>query len=513
MLAVGALLALTLSGCALSVDDPANVEPEITVVLESSTASLNPYAPAIAQRRIGRLVFQGLMSIDEKGDPIADLVTEVPTVENGGISADGKTIRYKLGESSFHDGTPVTAEDVVFTIEKLSSGELVDEPGVNLGSIRAVRAVDGRTVELQLHEPDTRLVWRLAPFVLPAHLLAQSPDLLSDPFWLQPVGSGPYRVSDVRPGASIRLIRTLDDGGPSSLDVAFVPSESAGRTVFDDAPYAVWVDTSVGAAGSNESRSTTESAAWWRLASSATAGSIASDPAVRRAVRAVVESQWATDTVQAGTGPYGYEIQARPSEITTAQIATELAEAGWAVSEDGIRAKGGMPLEVVLRTPALDLGDAASADRVKAAAVDVGMLLEVRPSGPDFYADYLEGGVLARLEGDFFLTCVAVGAPAGYAWPFHPDEVPSFDRPSGLNWQRMTGDSARRWTERVKSAGTPEEAEAVLRSAWAELDESDMLAWLYPSEHSVLAKGVTGVSAHPFAEMALTGASKWRLAE
>ena len=53
---------------------------------------------------------------DEKNEPYPKLVTEIPSVENGGISADSKTITMKLRDDiTWSDGTPVTSDDFVFT--------------------------------------------------------------------------------------------------------------------------------------------------------------------------------------------------------------------------------------------------------------------------------------------------------------------------------------------------------------------------------------------------------------
>lgn len=513
-LAIAGLLASValLAGCVPDVSSESTV-PEVTVVLQSSTVSLNPYAPTLTQRRIGHLVFQGLLGLDEAGMPTPDLCVEVPTAANGGISDGGRTVRYRLGEARFHDGTPVTADDVVFTVERLRSGELVDEPGFDLSAIASVRAVDPQTVELRLSRPDAPLVWRLAPFVLPAHLLADSADVLSDPFWLRPVGSGSYAVDESKPGESLRLTRQAAGDGPASLDIAFVPSESAARTVFDDAPHAVWFDAPVGAVSQSESQDSTPGAAWWRFSSSYREGSFAQDPAVRWAVRSILESRWSTASADPAIGPFGFEPRPAASDVSTASVAARLERAGWTRGEDGVRSKNGRLLEPVMRTPALGIEDAPAVDRVKAAALAAGMALEVRPSGETYYGDYLEAGVLMRSEGDFFLTCVPVGAPPGYAWSFDPQDTPGFRQPQGLNWQRVDGVRAGRWTARIRSASTPEEAAGVLRDAWTQLERDDALRWMRPTQESVLAKRVQGVTAHPFAELSLTGCDTWRIAQ
>ena len=63
-----------------------------------------------------QLEFDGLIRYDERGHAIPDLAREVPTLANGGISRDGRTLTYHLMPNArWHDGVPVTADDVIFT--------------------------------------------------------------------------------------------------------------------------------------------------------------------------------------------------------------------------------------------------------------------------------------------------------------------------------------------------------------------------------------------------------------
>ena len=74
------------------------VPEEITIVLGASSYTLNPYSSALANRRIGHLLFSGLTRIGYDLEPEPDLLAELPTKANGGISADGRTVVYKLRE-------------------------------------------------------------------------------------------------------------------------------------------------------------------------------------------------------------------------------------------------------------------------------------------------------------------------------------------------------------------------------------------------------------------------------
>ena len=126
---------------------------------------------------------------------------------------DGTDITFHLDENAkWHDGEPVTAEDVVYTFRLQSSPDVqwlrqsnvkylegTDDNGKETGEDSiAVTAVDEHTVKLQLKQPadETRIFSTILRdvFVLPSHLLKDIPDadIKDAPFWSSPVGSGPF---------------------------------------------------------------------------------------------------------------------------------------------------------------------------------------------------------------------------------------------------------------------------------------------------------------------------------
>ena len=67
---------------------------------------------------VAQMIVQGLTRVNEKGDRQPLLTTEVPTTANGGVSADGKTVTYKLRKGvKWHDGTDFTCADIQFTLQ------------------------------------------------------------------------------------------------------------------------------------------------------------------------------------------------------------------------------------------------------------------------------------------------------------------------------------------------------------------------------------------------------------
>lgn len=76
-------------------------------------------------REVQRLTFDGLLTIDDKGEYVPRLAAEVPTVENGGVSADGRTYTFRLRRGvKWQDGAPFTSADVEFTWKVITDPKL-----------------------------------------------------------------------------------------------------------------------------------------------------------------------------------------------------------------------------------------------------------------------------------------------------------------------------------------------------------------------------------------------------
>lgn len=144
-----------------------------------------------ADREVDRLIFSGMLRIDDRGLPQADLAT------SWGISSDGTTYNFSLSPNAvWHDGQPITSDDVIFTLQMLSSD---DSPmPVDLREFWkqiVINRLDEKTVQFKLPEPFAPFLSYLTFGLLPSHLLGDLTlnDLVNDPFNLNPIGSGPYR--------------------------------------------------------------------------------------------------------------------------------------------------------------------------------------------------------------------------------------------------------------------------------------------------------------------------------
>jgi peptide/nickel transport system substrate-binding protein len=142
-------------------------------------------------RDVDRLLFSGMLRIDDRGIPQADLAT------SWGISRDGTIYNFSLNPKAvWHDGEPVTSDDVIFTIQMMSSDDSPVPADVReFWKQIEISRLDDKTVQFKLPEPFAPFMDYLSFGILPSHLLGDETlaELLNDPFNLNPIGSGPYR--------------------------------------------------------------------------------------------------------------------------------------------------------------------------------------------------------------------------------------------------------------------------------------------------------------------------------
>lgn len=161
--------------------------------LVGSMGRLNPMLDwnNSTDRDINRLIFSGLMRFDGRGMPQPDLA------DSWGESADGTTYNFSIRTNAkWHDGEPVTSDDVIFTIEMIkSSGSLFPQDIKNLWSQIEVKRLNDLTLQFTLPEPFAPFLDYTTFGILPKHLLEGVPadQLSSADFNTNPIGTGPYK--------------------------------------------------------------------------------------------------------------------------------------------------------------------------------------------------------------------------------------------------------------------------------------------------------------------------------
>ena len=159
-----------------------------------------------------RFCLEPLMTVGADGSFTPVLAAEVPTAQNGGLAADGKTVTYNLKQGiKWADGEPFTADDVLFTYQYITDKETASTTYGNYTDVDKVEVVDPLTIHVTFKQPTGG--WYV-PFVgsagqmLPKHVLQQyvGKTARDAPFNLKSFGTGPYMVKDFNPGDNLILV-------------------------------------------------------------------------------------------------------------------------------------------------------------------------------------------------------------------------------------------------------------------------------------------------------------------
>lgn len=155
---------------------------------------INPlYAITSTDRALVNLIYAGLYRYDEQGNVIPDLAESFPE-----ISEDRKTYTVKLRDTQWHNGLPVTASDVVFTVKTLQNPEF-NSPKRSDWLSTTVAATDERTVTFTLSAPSGPFINNLTLPIISEVIWSKVPpnEFIVSQGNIQPIGNGPYRISEV----------------------------------------------------------------------------------------------------------------------------------------------------------------------------------------------------------------------------------------------------------------------------------------------------------------------------
>lgn len=186
---------------------------DLVVDVTSEPDSLDPFYRNTAEaQRYYRLVYSSLLQWNEDGSLAPDLAAEMPEVSDDRLTW---TITLREGVT-FHDGTPLTASDVVHTVEEAKDPENGAVWLAGLSYVSKVKEVDALTVEMTLSEPYAYLESKLA--MVP--ILSDEDDYApNDTYATTENGSGPYTLENLSRGDAIKLARNEDYyGDPYSFE-------------------------------------------------------------------------------------------------------------------------------------------------------------------------------------------------------------------------------------------------------------------------------------------------------
>ncbi|MGA7994144.1 MAG: peptide ABC transporter substrate-binding protein [Bradyrhizobium sp.] len=354
---------------------------------------LNPhFATGTKDQDASRIFYEPLASWDLDGNLNAILAAELPSIQNGGLAADAKSVTWKLKPGvKWHDGKPLTADDAVFTWDYARDPATA---AVSVGVYRdlAVEKIDDLTVRVVFDKPTP--FWANAfvgayGCILPKHLFAdfkgaKSRDASTN---LAPVGTGAYKFVEFKPGDQIRgelnpdyhmpnrpYFDTIElKGGGDAVSAARgiiqtgeydyawnmqvedevllrLEKGGKGRTI-----YAVGGDIEFIAVNFTDPNTEVDG----ERSSMKTKHPILSDAAVRKALALLVDRETIQKAIygRAGrvtanylNGPAKFVSKNTSWEFSVEKAGKLLDEAGWKVAADGIREKDGKKLKLLYQT-------------------------------------------------------------------------------------------------------------------------------------------------------------------
>ncbi|MGD0639315.1 MAG: ABC transporter substrate-binding protein [Roseiarcus sp.] len=186
----------------------ASAKGQIVIGLSQEPVNFHPLMLAIeVDQGVHWNLFSPLWGVNEKGEFTPQLAVEVPTVENGGISADGLNWKIKLRPGvKWHDGAPFTADDVKFSLDLLNNKDFKANRRAGHELVRDIKIVSPTEISWRMEKVYAPYVSILAwTFIVPKHVLEKQTDVNSSAFAADPIGTGPFKWDSRVPGDHITL--------------------------------------------------------------------------------------------------------------------------------------------------------------------------------------------------------------------------------------------------------------------------------------------------------------------
>ena len=418
---------------------------------------LNPhFAVGTKDQEGSRIFYEPLAAWDSDGNLVPVLAAEIPDIENGGLAPDGLSVTWKVKPGVlWHDGAPFTAEDVVFNWEYAADPATA---ATTIGSYQdiTVEKIDQSTVRVKFQKPTP--FWA-DPFVgsrgmiVPKHLFdaykgAASRDA---PANLKPVGTGPYRFVDFKPGDLVKGERNPSYHEPNRPYFDTIEMKgggdavSAARAVIQTGEYDyAWnlqvedeiltrLEKTGGVAGRVEIFPTgaiehiqfNSTDPWTEVdgerSSAKTQHPLFSDPAVRQALAMLVDRTSVQAYIYGRTGiatgnfinnPKRFVSPNTKWEFEVAKGSQMLEEAGWKRGPDGIRAKDGKTLKLVFQT-AINAPRQKTQAIVKQACQKAGIDVELKSITASVYfsSDVANPDTYKKFNADLQMYTTTLDAP------------------------------------------------------------------------------------------------------
>jgi peptide/nickel transport system substrate-binding protein len=467
--------------------EPAGTEPiafpdggkSVTAAYDQEPDAVTPYFTTMSFAVwVSQLTLVGLGEWDDQNTFVPELAADVPTAENGGVSADGLTITWTLKDCLFwSDGTPLTSADVKFTWEAVMDPGNAVASRTGYDKIESIETPDDTTVVIKFSElyPPWQTLFTQGPnnagSILPKHIFEGKTGLETDPGIRQPsVGSGPFVITEWVPGDYMELlpnpnfykgrakldrvqIRFVADSAAATAalqtgDVDWYPNYSEGdiTTLAALAPDVVLTVVpgsdfehyffNMGRTEGVDGRGAADQEGFCPF----------KDINVRKAITLGINRQAIVDTLLSGQTAVPVSQWPNTSWTNTnltveaynpEEAAALLDAAGYTVGADGIRAgdcngeqvRLSFNFETTTAPIRIDVATAVQADLAK---IGVEFTPIHTPAGT-FFGQYVDGGPLTT--GNYQMGGYTTGFyPDPYTDNFQCESIPSAANPTGNNW-------------------------------------------------------------------------------
>nr|WP_321507417.1 peptide ABC transporter substrate-binding protein [uncultured Celeribacter sp.] len=347
----------------------ANADPSGQLVLAFSQEPtvFNPLMPHIeVDEGLYYAIYDPLFDFDPAGEFFPILVTEVPSVANGGISEDGLNWRVKLKDGvTWHDGTPFTAEDVKFSLELTMDPDFRSFRSTGYKLMQNITVVSDTEITWEMSESFAPMAAILAStYMVPKHIFDGVADKNDTSLNTTPIGTGPFKFKNRMAGDHIEFEANTDYhmDGPflETLIIKYVPDLNVMYTQFKSGDIDVVGLQYITPDHLAEAEKLDGKVV--KVSGQATFESIGlnmmrdqfQDPAVRKALYAAIDKTSIIDALYYGVPTptetympqqsYYYNPDLPKHEFNIEKANALLDEAGWVEGSDGIREKDGVKL-------------------------------------------------------------------------------------------------------------------------------------------------------------------------
>ena len=463
---------------------------------------LNPhFATGTKDQDASRIFYEPLCSYDPDGNLVPILAAEVPSVQRNTLAKDSTGVIWKLKRGvTWHDGKPFTADDVIFNWEFVTDPATAAVTSGSYTAVERAEKIDGHTVKLVFGKPQPFWYDAFCGFrgmIIPKHVFDAYKGAKSReaPANVKPVGTGPYKFVDFKPGDAVRgeINQAYHVPNRPFFDTVEMKgggdAASAARAVLQTGEYDyAWnlqVEDDIlrrleqGGKGRVEiwpggnpehiqlNQTDPGKEVDGERSSVKTTHPFLTDPAVRQALSLLSDRAAIQEQIYGRGGKTSPNFLSAPSrfysrntrwEFNVDKAAQALDAGGWKRGADGIREKGGVKVKMVFQT-SINAPRQKTQAIIKQAAAKVGIEMELKsivasvffasdPANPDTYPHFY---------ADLQMYNTTMGAPD-----------PQFFMNQFTSWEAASKEN--KWQGRNITRWRNEEYDKLFRAAEGEID-------------------------------------------